>query len=85
MDVRWSREKSAELKRLRGLSFEEILQLTPIGFEAHPARSNQILLYLEVDAYVWVMPCVIEENGIFLKTLYPSRKHTRRWRRGELP
>ena len=31
-----------------------------------------VLLY-EYKKYVWVVPCVIEDKHIFLKTMFPSR------------
>ena len=81
--IRWSRAKSAELKRTRGVSFEEIVRAELLGVLEHPTRPNQDLLLLLLDGYVWVAPFVTTEDGIFLKTLFPSRKLTRRWRRGE--
>jgi len=28
------------------------------------------------NEYIWIVPCVVEEEYIFLKTLFPSRKYT---------
>jgi hypothetical protein len=84
MGLHWSSEKSEELKLIRGLSFEEILQAELIGVTVHSSRANQMLIFFKFNDYIWVVPCVVGEEDVFLKTLFPSRKHTRLWRRGEL-
>ena len=84
MGFRWSQEKSDQLKRIRGVSFEDILHAEFVGTTIHQTRPNQTMLFFRIDDYIWAVPCVIEEEDIFLKTLFPSRKHTRLWRLGEL-
>lgn len=39
-------------------------------------------MFFERESYVWVIPFVVGENEIFLKTLYPSRKYTRLYKEG---
>jgi hypothetical protein len=39
-------------------------------------RSNQRIFVLEIDDYAYVVPYVTNGDVIFLKTLFPSRKHT---------
>ncbi len=73
----WNEEKNTLLKKERGVSFEEILNSTFLGAEEHRAKSNQIVLLFEHEKYVWVVPCVIDETYIFLKTMFPSRKYTK--------
>jgi len=41
----------------------------------HPTRQNQRILVLEINDYAYVVPYVVEDEGIFLKTVFPSRKH----------
>lgn len=44
---------------------------------AHPTRLHQRLLILNIENYAYVVPFVIQDNGTwFLKTVFPSRKHT---------
>ena len=74
---KWDEEKNKLLKHERGVSFEEILNATFLGAEEHRARSNQSVLLFEHEKYVWVVPCVIDEKYIFLKTMFPSRKYTK--------
>ena len=79
----WDRNKSAQLLERHGLSFEELIQEPILAFIDHPSRRNQKLLLIEYADYVWTAPCVANGDELFLKTLYPSRKHTKLWRRGE--
>jgi hypothetical protein len=84
MGLHWSRSKSDELKKTRGVSFEEIILMRLVTIREHPKRLNQDMLMFELRGYIWVVPCVEQGNDIFLKTLFPSRKYTKMWRRGEL-
>lgn len=83
--ISWSERKNAILKRRRGVSFEEILRGRLIAAMEHPVRKNQNVLLFEVQDYVWVVPYVKGPEGIFLKTLFPSRKYTKLWQEGRLP
>jgi hypothetical protein len=82
--VRWGLEKSQKLKLERGVSFEEIVRGRLITALQHPKRSNQKLLLFEYQNYIWVVPYVEKKDELFLKTLFPSRKYTRKWKRGEI-
>lgn len=84
-DLRWSLLKSERLKKTRGASFEELAQSQLIAVKRHPAKAHQHLMLFEHRGYVWVVPSVMSGNEIFLKTLYPSRKYTALYKRGELP
>ena len=54
---------------------------------AHPNQAKypgQRVLVVAYDDYVYLVPCVEDEDGFFLKTVIPSRKATRDYRhRGE--
>ncbi|MFH1801200.1 MAG: toxin [Candidatus Omnitrophota bacterium] len=84
MEIRWNKLKSKRLKQIRGISFEEILKERFVGFRLHPHRENQIYMLFEKKGIIWVVPFVQHEHGIFLKTLFPDRKFTKLYRRGEL-
>ena len=48
----------------------------------HPNKEkypNQLLLLIEIDRYVYVVPCVLENDVCFLKTIFPSRKYTSKY------
>jgi len=73
-EIKWSPLKSKRLKRIRGVSFEEIIHAKLLGIRRHPSRDNQRVLVYEYKGYVWAVPFVFESEGIFLKTIYPNRK-----------
>lgn len=79
---RWNKLKSDRLKKTRGVSFEEITSSKLIDLKNHPRKTNQKIILFEWKGYIWAAPCILGEAEIFLKTLYPSRKHTKLYRRG---
>jgi hypothetical protein len=80
---KWNKEKDDKLKKERGVSFEDIINARFITAEVHKKRSNQLILIFEYDNYIWAVPCVEENGRLFLKTAYPSRKHTKEHLRGD--
>ncbi len=83
-EPKWNALKSERLKKVRGVSFEEIVKARIVGVEDHPSRDHQKVFFFEYKNKIWVVPFVENENGVFLKTLYPSRKYTKIYKRGEL-
>ena len=86
---RWSPEKNDALKEARGISFETIV--VAIGADGlldvlpHPNQDRypgQRVLVVEIDQYVYLVPCVEEDQHLFLKTIIPSRKATRDYLQG---
>lgn len=53
-----------------------------IAVKEHPGRGNQNIMLFKYKRYIWVVPYVENEKEIFLKTLYPSRKYTKLYKRG---
>jgi hypothetical protein len=91
MTFDWSEEKNLLLQEERQITFPEIIVEIEAGNfriqEPHPNREkypDQILLYVLVKNYVYVVPAVPTKNGVFLKTIYPSRKQTKEYREGRL-
>ncbi len=82
-EIKWSLLKSERLKKTRGVSFEEIIQTKLIAVKRHPKRTHQNIMLFEYQGYVWVVPYAMEGRDIFLKTLYPSRKYTKIYKKGE--
>lgn len=83
-EAKWNPLKSKRLKRTRGMSFDDILQTRLVAIKDHPARAGQQLMLFEAKGQIWLVPCVVEKSQIFLKTLYPSRKYTKMFKRGEI-
>lgn len=79
--IRWSPLKSRRLKRTRGVSFEEIVKAKFVDFKDSPQRENQMMMLFEYKNYIWLVPFVWDGGEIFLKTLYPSRKYTKIYRK----
>ena len=83
---KWNTEKNEVLLKERGITFEEIVEKINSGakiIEAdHPNREkypNQKILIVDVDGYAYLVPCIIEQNEYFLKTIIPSRKATKKF------
>ncbi len=83
-DIRWSQLKSERLKKTRGVSFEEIISSELVAVKSHPKRADQSIMLFNLKGYIWIVPYVEEKEYIFLKTLYPSRKFTKFYIKGEL-
>ena len=86
MIFKWNNEKNNVLKKCRNMSFERIIvaieQNCLLDILEHPNKekySNQLLLLVEIDRYVYVVPCILENDVCFLKTIFPSRKYTARY------
>jgi len=73
-EIKWNQLKSKRLKRTRGVSFEEIIASKLIDILKHSHKENQMVLVYEYKGYLWAVPYAIEGDVIFLKTIYPSRK-----------
>jgi uncharacterized DUF497 family protein len=82
----WSDERNAELRAERGIGFEDIVYHIARGdvldIVEHPNRERygaQRVFIVNVDGYAYLAPFVEDQAGIFLKTVIPSRKMTRRY------
>ena len=82
----WNEDKNEWLRRERGVTFEEIVfHLTHDGLLdtiEHPNQDSyagQKIFIVNVDGYVCLVPFVESEDQIFLKTIIPSRKMTKRY------
>ena len=77
MEIKWNSLKNERLKKTRGISFEEILKAKQIDVKKHSKLAHQNLFLFWHKNYVWVVPYVEYEHGIFLKTIYQCRKYTK--------
>ena len=80
----WNNEKNEELKKERGVSFEDIIyyvehgKLLAIVEHHNPIKyPNQKIYIIEIENYAYLVPFVESDEEIFLKTIIPSRKATR--------
>ncbi len=77
----WNPLKNVYLKQTRGITFDEIIHAKLLGITEHPKHSHQSILIYEFNDYIWAVPCVINKNGTFLKTIYKSRKLMKKYNR----
>ncbi len=84
MILDWDNEKNFKLKSERNISFERIVIEIEAGAILHILEHlnkikfpNQIIIIINIDSYAWVVPAIENDNAFFLKTAYPSRKHTK--------
>ena len=77
----WNPEKNDQLKKLRKVTFGDLLDSRFIGTEDHPTKKHQKLMLFEYKKYVWVMPYVEGKDYLFLKTAFQSRKYTKKYLR----
>lgn len=82
----WNLEKNEELIKERGISFERVIQHIEneqvLDIVKHPNISkypNQYMFILEIDNYAYLVPFVENDSEIFLKTIIPSRKATKKY------
>lgn len=82
----WDEEKNTRLKEDRGISFEQIvthiIQGDLLLIKEHPNQERypgQQMFVVRIDDYVYLVPFVEKDNDVFLKTIFPSRKETRRY------
>ncbi len=86
----WNPDKNEKLKKERNISFEEIVFHLSQGdvwkTSDHPNQKDypgQRIYFVIVEGYIHVVPHVIEEEMVFLKTIIPSRKATRDYNEGK--
>lgn len=82
----WNSEKDGLLIKERGISFERVVYLIErdglLDVIQHPNRSrypNQRMFVVNVENYAYLVPFIENEVEVFLKTIIPSRKATRKY------
>lgn len=88
-DFDWNAEKNQRLVEQRGISFERIVSVIEQGglvdVLEHPNQqryAGQMIYVVDVERYLYLVPFVTSADGRrFLKTIIPSRKATRHYRK----
>lgn len=90
MHFEWDEAKNEQLKTHRGVCFEDVFiaisenRLLDIVSHHNPEKyPNQKLFIVEIRHYVYYVPFIENEHGIFLKNIIPSRKYQKRYKAGE--
>ncbi len=84
--VDWNAAKNEILKTERGVSFEEVVSAIFEGkvftIIVHPNQvkyPGQKIYVIELHEYAYLVPFKEDEEKIFLKTIFPSRKYTQKY------
>lgn len=82
----WNTDKNEELKKSRNISFEEIVLAicsdSLIDIYEHPNQNKypgQKIYAVDYKEYIFLIPFIETEKEIFLKTIIPSRKATKKY------
>ena len=82
----WNDDKNESLKQVRGITFEDIVfhlsrgcLLDTIEHPNQQQYPEQKIFILNVEDYVYLVPFVEDDETIFLKTIIPSRKMTKKY------
>ena len=83
----WSSEKNKVLIKERDISFESAIAAIESGnlleiVKGKGGFGHQQQFIVLIRHYVYVVPFVEDETKVFLKTIIPSRKMTRRYLSG---
>ena len=85
----WDDNKNERLKLDRGISFEEVVFYIANDFVLdivpHPNQRkypNQKMFVVNIDNYVYIVPFIENDEIIYLKTVIPSRKATKKYLKG---
>jgi uncharacterized DUF497 family protein len=85
----WNEEKNKLLKLDRQVSFEDVVFYIEKGHLLdvleHPNQEKykgQKIFAVKIDDYVYLIPFIEDDHEIFLKTIIPSRKATKKYLKG---
>lgn len=86
----WDAKKNTLLKNKRGVSFEDAVdafyQERVLDDIKHPNPSrypNQRIMVVNISNYAYLVPYVEKGEKVFLKTIIPNRKATKKYLRKE--
>ena len=82
----WNKEKNELIKAERDVSFEEAVvhiaagDLLDVVEHPNPEKyEGQRMFIVKMREYAWLVPFVETDAEIFLKTIIPSRKATKKY------
>ena len=86
----WNDEKNKILKKLRGVSFEQVELAIESGDLVdrvkHPNSEkypNQKVFLVKIENYIYSVPYVEDDEKISLKTIIPNSKATKKYLGGK--
>lgn len=82
----WNIDKNKQLQEERNISFEEVVFYIEKGLlldiVEHPNQekySGQKIFIINIRDYAYLVPFVESDQEVFLKTVIPSRKATKKY------
>ena len=82
----WNDEKNELLKQLRRVSFEQVVLAIVTGDLVdrikHPNPGkypNQTVFLVKIEDYIYSVPYVEDDEKMFLKTIIPNSKATKKY------
>ena len=80
MKIIWDEKKDSHLMKTRGVSFEDfvetILNKDYLDIVENKARPDEMIFICRFKDYTYCIPfLLINDSGLVLKTIYPSRKY----------
>ena len=82
----WDNKKNERLRMERGISFEDILiainekkVLDIIEHKNQKRYPDQKIFIIDINSYAYLVPFVEDKYKIFLKTIIPNRKATKKY------
>ena len=83
----WDNEKNKKLIKERKISFEAIVSLIEGGniistVTGKGKYAHQKQFIVEMNRYIYVVPFVEDDQKVFLKTIIPSRRLTKKFLSG---
>ena len=86
MVIQWNNDKNEWLKDHRGVCFEQVVILIEneevldvIDHHNQDEYGGQKIAIVDIDDYAYLVPYVQSGDEIYLKTIIPSRKATRKY------
>ena len=86
----WNDEKNGLLKKLRGVSFEQVVLAIVSGDlidrVKHPNPEkypNQRVFLVKIEDYIYSVPYVEDDEKMFLKTIIPNSRATKKYLGGK--
>lgn len=84
-EFEWNDAKNTLLKEQRNVCFEDVLfavegnKILDIVKNSSENHATQYCLIVEISGYAYVVPFVKNGEKFFLKTIFPSRKETKKY------
>jgi uncharacterized DUF497 family protein len=86
----WNDEKNEILKKTRGVSFEQVELAIALGdlidrlkYPNQTRYPNQKVFLVKIEDYIYSVPYIEDDEKIFLKTIIPNSKATKKYLGGK--